>query len=102
MSALISRPFKDAAGVQHLKAALAVLTRLGVTWEATRVRADRSTTTVCPRGNGKSPSSPLEGMTNRAIADSLHLSQRVVKHHVTRDTEAGTRSCRSFSPALRP
>ncbi|MEA5363034.1 LuxR C-terminal-related transcriptional regulator [Amycolatopsis sp., V23-08] len=108
---------EDAAGPQHLEAALETFTRLGAAWDATRVRGRLRALkgdAAPPRGRGRpaydDTLSPRErevaelasgGMTNRAIAETLHLSQRTVEHHVSRAMQkSGTRSRRALPAAL--
>lgn len=109
---------EGAAGPQHLETALEMFTRLGAAWDATRVRSRlRSLAGGAEplRGRGRpaydDALSPRErevaelasgGMTNRAIAETLHLSPRTVEHHISRAMQkAGTRSRRALLAALR-
>ncbi|WP_328457187.1 helix-turn-helix domain-containing protein [Amycolatopsis sp. NBC_00438] len=86
-------------------------TRLGAAWDATRVRGRLRAASVPPDRHRGRPAyhdglSPREheiaelaagGLTNRAIAETLHLSQRTVEHHVARAMQkTGVRSRRAL------
>ncbi|WP_326948410.1 LuxR C-terminal-related transcriptional regulator [Amycolatopsis sp. NBC_01307] len=98
-------------GAGRFAPALDTFTRLGAAWDATRVRGRLRAAEVPPGRHRGRPSyhdglSPREheiaelaagGLTNRAIAETLHLSQRTVEHHVARAMQkTGVRSRRAL------
>ncbi|MCS0638349.1 LuxR C-terminal-related transcriptional regulator [Streptomyces sp. LP05-1] len=88
-----------AAGRAELEGAVRVLAGLGAVWDAARVRAALrlAAPPAAPPRRGRPPGAPGlsprerevaelagSGLTNREIADTLHLSPRTVEQHVSR------------------